>query len=106
VVPAHARVASDSVFLHAARWPLGCSSTAALVLCTAVALSVWWCLPLRSFSAAVFTSAVFSILVWEGGAAVLLRFSVVVECRVLAALTRTILCGSFKKKDFTSMLMS
>jgi hypothetical protein len=28
----------------------------------------------------------FSILVWEGGAAVLLRFSVVVECRVLAAL--------------------
>jgi hypothetical protein len=44
------------------------------------ALSVWWCLPLRSFSVAVFTSVVFSILVWEGGAAVLLCFSIVVEC--------------------------
>jgi hypothetical protein len=30
VVPAHARVASDSVFLHVARWPFGCNSTAAL----------------------------------------------------------------------------
>jgi hypothetical protein len=80
VVPAHARVAFDSVFLHAARWPFGCNSTAALVFCTAVALSVWWCLPLRSFSATVFTSVVFSILVWEGGVAVLLCFSIVVEC--------------------------
>jgi hypothetical protein len=62
VVPAHARVASDSVFLHAARWPFGCNNTAVLVFCTAVALSVWWCLPLRSFSAAVFTSVVFRYL--------------------------------------------
>jgi hypothetical protein len=79
--PRHARVASDAVFLHAARWPFLVQQHCGVGSCTAVALSVWWCLPLRSFSAAVFTSVVFDTCMraWSYGFALSFLSSLSVE---------------------------